>query len=155
MSIRYSAAMPEPTVALEHLADLVNADPALVRRGRFLSTSFLVEIGDVTWCVTVVEGRMARVERGPLTTPWTFAVRASVDAWRRFWQPIPEPGWNDIFALAKRGVARIDGDLHPLMANLAYVKDMLAKPRALAKREIEERPGSPGALRTLGGGGGP
>lgn len=29
MPMRYSAAMPEPTVALERLADLVNADPAL------------------------------------------------------------------------------------------------------------------------------
>ena len=31
---------------IERIADLVNADANLVRRGRFLSTTFLMEIGD-------------------------------------------------------------------------------------------------------------
>ena len=31
---------------IERLFELVNADAALVRRGRFLTTDFLVEVGD-------------------------------------------------------------------------------------------------------------
>ena len=112
------------------LADVVNADAALVRRGRFLSTTFLLEVGEVGYLVKVVEGSVANVERGPfLLRPWTFAVRASADAWARFWAPVPEPGYHDLFAMKKLGVARVEGDLVPLMANLRYVKDVVTAPR--------------------------
>jgi pimeloyl-ACP methyl ester carboxylesterase len=115
---------------LDRLAELVNADETLVRRGHFLSTTFLVEIGDVPWLVTVHDGRIDRVERGPFVLrSWTFAVRATAEAWERFWQPVPEPGWHDLCALVKQGVARIDGELQPLMANLRYVKEVLEAPR--------------------------
>ncbi|HEY7365236.1 MAG TPA: hypothetical protein VIE37_14120 [Methylomirabilota bacterium] len=115
---------------LERLAELVNSDEALVRRGRYLSTTFLVETGDTAWLVTVIEGRVARLERGPfLMRQWSFAVRAPADAWRRFWAPLPAPGYHDLFAMAKAGHARIEGDLLPLMANLRYVKGVLEAPR--------------------------
>ena len=61
--------------------------------------------------------------------PWRFAIRASEDAWARFWAPMPAPGYHDIFAMTKNGEARIDGDLQPLMANLRYIKDVIAAPR--------------------------
>ena len=115
---------------LERLPEWVNADPGLVRRGRYLSTTFLIEIGDVAWLVTVHEGRVARVERGPfLMREWAFAIRASAEAWRRYWEPVPAPGFHDLFALTKGGHARVEGDLQPLMANLRYVKDLLTLPR--------------------------
>ncbi|HET9490000.1 MAG TPA: hypothetical protein VFR64_09650 [Methylomirabilota bacterium] len=115
---------------LEGLAELVNGNEALVRRGRYLTTTFLVETGDTAWLVTVIEGRIARLERGPfLMRQWRFAVRASAEAWRRFWESVPAPGYHDLFAMAKLGQARIEGDLQPLMANLRYVKEVLAAPR--------------------------
>jgi pimeloyl-ACP methyl ester carboxylesterase len=128
---------------LARLAELVNGDEGLVRRGRFLSTTFLVEVGNVPWLVTVREGRIDRVERGPFVLrSWTFAVRATAEAWERFWEPVPEPGWHDLFALVKQGVARIEGDLHALMANLRYVKEVLEAPRRARA--------SAGAPRTAG-----
>jgi hypothetical protein len=42
---------------------------------------------------------------------------------------VPPPGWHDLFALSKKGVMVLEGDLQPLMANLQYVKDLLALPR--------------------------
>ena len=79
--------------------------------------------------VHVAEGRVTAVERGPfLMRSWSFAVRASSDAWARFWRPVPEPGYHDVFAMKKLGVARVEGDLWPLMAHLRYVKDVLAAP---------------------------
>lgn len=121
------------TRVFERLPEWVNADVALVRRGRYLSTTFLVEAGDTSWLVTVHEGRVARVERGPfLMREWAFAIRASAEAWRRFWEPVPAPGFHDLFALTKGGHARVEGDLRPLMANLRYVKDLLALPRGRA-----------------------
>jgi hypothetical protein len=117
----------------ERLSEWVNGDAALVRRGRYLSATFLVEVGDVAWLVTVHEGRVTRVERGPfLMRDWAFAVRAPAEAWRRFWEPVPAPGFHDLFAMTKGGHARVEGDLRPFMAHLRYVKDLLALPRGRA-----------------------
>jgi len=115
---------------LASLATLVNGDESLVRRGRFLCTTFLLEIGDVEYLVKVVEGRVASLERGPfLMRAWSFALRASADAWERFWESTPAPGYHDLFAMKKLGVARVEGELGLLMANLRYVKEVIATPR--------------------------
>ena len=118
---------------LERLPELVNGDAVLVRRGRFLSTRFLVGVGETEYLVDIREGRIERVERGPFVMPsWRFALRGSAEAWRTFWQAVPAPGHHDVFALSRRGLLAIEGDLHPLMANLLYLKDVLAAPRRLA-----------------------
>ncbi|HEV8615261.1 MAG TPA: hypothetical protein VGU22_07180 [Methylomirabilota bacterium] len=118
---------------LDGLPDLVNADASLVRRGRYCSVTFMVQIGDTAWLVTVHEGRITRLERGPfLMRAWSFAVRAPAPAWTKFWEPMPPPGFHDLFAMAKGGHATVEGDLVPLMANLRYVKDVLAAPRRKA-----------------------
>ena len=117
---------------IKKLPELVNADEVLVRRGRYLSVDFMIEVGERQYIVRVREGRIAGVDSGPFVMPsWTFAVRGSAEAWERFWQPVPAPGWNDIFALRKDGRMTLDGDLQPLMANLLYVKEVLAAPRKL------------------------
>ena len=119
---------------IERLVDLVNADAALVRRGRFLTTDFLVEVGDEPFQVAVARGRIVSVTRGAEPErPWRFAIRASAEAWREFWQPVPRAGYHDLFALTRFGRARIEGDLLPLMANLRYVKEVLEAPRRLAR----------------------
>jgi len=118
---------------LDGLPDLVNADASLVRRGRYCSLTFLVQVGDTAWLVTVHEGRITRVERGPfLMRAWSFAVRAPAEAWTKFWEPMPAAGYHDLFAMAKGGHATVEGDLVPLMAHLRYVKDVLAAPRRKA-----------------------
>lgn len=119
---------------IDRLPALVNGDEALVRRGRFLTCEFLVEVGDVAYHVSVEQGRIASVTPGPAPArPWRFAIRASAEAWREFWQPVPRPGYHDLFALTRFGHARIEGDLLPLMANLRYVKEVLETPRRLAR----------------------
>jgi hypothetical protein len=126
----HAAVHPEADRMLARLPDLVNADAGLVRRGQRLTTTFLLAVGDTEYLIHVAAGRLAAVERGPfLMRSWSFAVRAPHDAWRRFWEPHPEPGYHDLFAMKKLGVARVEGDLWPLMAHLRYVKDVLAAPR--------------------------
>ena len=117
---------------MTRLPDLVNQDPALVRRGRWLSNIFLVEAGTTQFLVHVDKGRLLNVEHGPFVMPsWSFAIRASESVWQRFWQPLPAPGDNDIFALRKTGEMSVEGNLQPFMANLIYIKQVLAIPRAL------------------------
>ena len=119
---------------IERIVDLVNADAALVRRGRFLTTDFLVEVGDEPFQVSVEAGRIVSVTRGAAPArPWRFAIRASAEAWREFWQPVPRAGYHDLFALTRFGHARIEGDLLPLMANLRYIKEVLETPRRLSR----------------------
>ena len=112
---------------VESLPQLVDADARLVHRGRWVTASFLLEVGDDAYLVDVERGRVARVRRGPFVMPaWRFALRAPADAWATFWSPEPPPGSHDLFALIKRRVLRVDGDLHPFMANLQWFKDVLA-----------------------------
>lgn len=120
----------EVAAAFERLPELVNGNKSLVRRGRFLATVFLIGAGEVPVYVTVDKGRIAEAARGPvLMRSWQFSIHAGADAWTRFWQPIPEPGYHDLLAMARFGHARIEGELQPLMANLRYVKEVLEAPR--------------------------
>lgn len=119
---------------IETLPIRVNGDAALVRRGRFVQTTFLLEVGSDAWLVTVDRGRIADVAKGPFVMPrWTFALRAPAEAWSKFWQANPEPGFHDLFALIKQRLLRAEGDLHPFMSNLFYFKGVLGSLRAGAE----------------------
>ena len=115
---------------LEHLKEKVNCDASLTRRGRFLTTTFLIEIGTAQWLVSIVEGRVASVTQGPFVMPsWSFALRASQEEWQKFWSADPRPGSNDLMALIKRRVLKAEGNLQVFMANLRYFKESLEKLR--------------------------
>ena len=118
---------------IERVADLVNADPAIVRWGRHLNDSFMVEVGAQQYLLTVREGRVESVVKGPFVQrTWRFAIRAKADCWDKFWQKVPAPGWHDLFALLRRGDVAFEGDQRVLMAYLLYLKLVLASPRKLA-----------------------
>jgi hypothetical protein len=115
----------------EALPSLVAADTELVRRGRFLDCDFVIGIGALELLVAVRAGKVESVTRGPLLLKtWVFAVRADAATWEAFLAAVPKAGWHDILALNKVGRAKIEGTLQPFMANLQYVKDVLAAPRA-------------------------
>ena len=78
---------------LERVAELVNGDPAIVRWGRHMNESFMVEVGDVQYLVTVREGRVESVAKGPFVMrSWRFAIRARRECWEKFWARVPAPG---------------------------------------------------------------
>ena len=115
---------------IESLARVVNDDPAIVRWGRGLNETFMVEVGDTQFLVTVREGKIEKVEKGPFVQrTWRFAIRAKREAWEKFWQKLPAPGWHDLFGLLRRGDVAFEGDQRVLMAYLQYVKLVLAAPR--------------------------
>ena len=118
---------------LEGLAEIVNGDEALVRRGRYFTDTFMLEVGETEVLIEIRQGRVERVETGPFVMrSWTFAIRASEEVWRRFWEELPELGYHDIFALLRKGRVALDGELQPMMANLLYVKAVIAAPRKMA-----------------------
>lgn len=114
---------------MENLARFVNHNPAIVRWGRHMNETFMVEVGDTQFLLTVRDGRL-EVEKGPFTQrTWRFAIRASRECWEKFWQKTPAPGWHDLFGLLRRGDVAFEGDQRVLMAYLLYVKLVLAAPR--------------------------
>lgn len=116
----------------ERLPALVEANADLVKRGRFLSTDFALVIGATPLLVRVAAGRVTSVARGPfLLRPWTFSITAAPETWLKLLKPVPDPGTHDLMALSKVGLARIEGNLQPFMANLQVIKDIVTAPRAL------------------------
>jgi hypothetical protein len=115
---------------IEALKERVNDDPALVRRGRYLTTTFLLEVGDHPWLISIFEGRVVSVNGGPFVMPSSsFALRAPRAEWEKFWSGRPPPGSNDLMALIRRRTLRVEGDLQVFMSHLRYFKEALAKLR--------------------------
>jgi hypothetical protein len=115
----------------DELAKLANADAWLVHRARHLGVTFLLGSGEDSYLVRIHRGRVEAVDKSPFVTPrWTFALRASPQAWATFWQPVPPPGCHDLIAMIKTGALELAGDPHSFFANLRYFKELLALPRA-------------------------
>jgi len=120
---------------IEALQERVNADAGLVRRGRTLTTKFLLEVGETAFLISIFEGRIAAVTRGPFVMPSSsFALRAPAAEWEKFWSERPPPGSNDLMALIRRRVLKAEGDLQIFMAHLRYFKEALAKLRPVRGR---------------------
>ena len=121
---------------LERLAEIVNGNEGLVRRGRYFSDTFMLEVGETQYLIEVLQGRIESVELGPFVMrSWTFALRATEDVWQSFWETLPKPGYHDIFALLRLNRIVLDGELQPMMANLLYVKEVIAAPRKMKVME--------------------
>ena len=119
---------------VEKLAELVNGNPSVVFLGRLVTTEVQILVGKDEYRIKIEEGRIAGVEEGPfLMRPCSITVRASAEAWGKFWQLYPPPGYQDIFAMTKKGEAEVSGDFRLLMQNLRYFKELLEAPRKLAK----------------------
>lgn len=118
---------------IERVAELANANPRLVHRGRFIDTTFMLGIGEESWLIRILDGRVAEVKKGPFVMArWTFALRASAEDWGQFWSLAPPPGFHDLFALIRFKRLKVEGDMHPFMSNLFYFKDLLGSLRRSA-----------------------
>ena len=115
---------------IEKLAELVNADPGLVRRGRWMNAVMMLGVGDQNWLITIREGRIASCTPQTLRiSAYDFAITGDEAAWRKFWQKTPPPMHHDLHALLRIKAIRLDGDIDMLLANMLYLKIMLEKLR--------------------------
>lgn len=114
-------------VLLPAVVEAANADPALRRWGRLLDADVLLDTGTAQARIAVRDGRVAAVAEGPGVMPsWTLAFRAQAEAWARFMEPEPPPGFHDVMALVKRGALRIEGDLRPFMRHIFWFKGLFS-----------------------------
>lgn len=109
----------------------LEATPHLLRLGRLFSETVLIELDGNEYYLSFEKGRIVSVVEGPSRkTPWCFALRTDAEAMQKFWQPIPEAGFHDIFGLVKIGRGQVDGDILSLVKNLRFFKEVLTLARA-------------------------
>jgi hypothetical protein len=114
-------------LALDRLRQLSAGDPHLARFGRDLACAILVGDGDDDWLIEIDKGEVTRVVKGPLIMPRTdITLRASADAWAKHLQPVPPPGFHDLFAMRRFRHLKIEGDTKLLASYLFYVKRLFA-----------------------------
>lgn len=117
---------------LTQIIESVNSDESLVRRGRYVNLTFQLGIDNDDYLVTVENGRLVSIQPRTLSTETgVFSVRAQLQHWHKFWQPLPPRDYQDLFSMLPKQYAQIDGDVLPLMQNLQYFKDLLACGREL------------------------
>jgi hypothetical protein len=115
---------------LNNMQQRVNDDSALVHRGRFVTLTFTLGIGETDYLIDIAAGKITHIRQRHLPTDsGVFAIRASSDSWHRHWQPVPPRDYHDIFAMLAKDNISIDGHLTPLMQNLQYFKDVIASIR--------------------------
>lgn len=123
-------AMPAQGAQGAQLAHRFRSRALSFSRPRQVNMDLLLRFGDAPLLVRIRDGHVAAVDAPTAPLPsCDVSLRASVNAWSRFWQAVPDAGWHDIFALSKRGELAIEGNLQPLMAHLQFVKDLLATGR--------------------------
>ncbi len=111
---------------IEKLQELVNANPALVRRGRWTNADMLLGIGDENWIVAIRGGRIDSIGREQwAVSGWDFAIKGTKEGWQKFWSEMPPPMHHDISALVRAGKVRLEGNVDMIMANFLYLKLVL------------------------------
>lgn len=117
-----------PTLCqLEQMKTKLASSAYLQRLGWLFNETVLLGIDQDDFFLKFEQGNLVNIEVGPsLKTSWRFAFRTDADALEKFWQPIPKPGFHDIFGLVKIGRGRIDGDILCLVKNLRFFKEFMA-----------------------------
>jgi len=120
------------TLPLDALAQRAKGDALLARFGRDLDLALIVGDGDLDWLIEIERGVVARVTRGPLIMPRSdLRLRAASETWARFLEPVPPPGYHDLFAMRRYRRIQIEGDIRLMSAYLFYIKRLfeLLRPR--------------------------
>jgi len=109
-------------------------DPLYRRISGHFGARILFQEGDRAAIVRLESGRIAEAQAPPpLTAPWDFALRGDAAAWDDFLAPVPRPGCQSIFALAKAGRMRAEGNWLVLIQNLWALTRFLELMRAHAE----------------------
>ncbi|MDX1375849.1 MAG: hypothetical protein R3357_09825 [Burkholderiales bacterium] len=115
------------TLPLETLKARAEGDALLARFGRDLDLALIVGDGELDWLVEIERGAVVRVTKGPLVMPRSdLRLRAAGETWARFLEPVPPPGYHDLFAMRRYRRIQIEGDIRLMSAYLFYIKRLFA-----------------------------
>ena len=88
---------------MEGIGQLVNRNPAIVRWGRGMNETFMVEVGDTRFLLTVRDGRLDKVEKARSRCARGASRYAQAANRGKVLAKDPAPGWHDLFAPPRRG----------------------------------------------------
>lgn len=112
---------------LDTLKARAAGDALLARFGRDLDCALLIGDGNLDWLIEIERGAVARVTQGPLIMPKTdLRLRAASETWSHFLEPVPPPGYHDLFAMRRYRRIQIEGDIRLMSAYLFYIKRLFA-----------------------------
>ena len=115
---------------IEQLQARVNANRPLIRRGRWVTLTFLFGADDEDYLISIQNGAIAAISKKTLSTEvGVFSIRAARVTWLEHWQRYPKRDYHDIWSMLPKDLARLDGDILPLIQNLQYFKDVIASLR--------------------------
>jgi hypothetical protein len=115
----------------EALRPVLAADPLYTRVSGHLTSTLLFAAGERAALVRLEGGRIAAVQAPPpLMAAYDFAIRGDDAAWDDLLALVPPPHCQSVFALAKAGRMRLEGNWLVLMQNLWAVTCLVACLRA-------------------------
>jgi len=110
----------------ERFREVVNADPEFKIAARYMIKDALLEVGNTKCIVKVRDGIVTQIKsEDAFADPWNFAIRASVDAWEKFLQPVPPRFYDGLFGGMVRGNFRLEGDTISAFSHFWAVTRML------------------------------
>ena len=122
---------------MENFQETVNSDQELDVIGKYCNIDFLLQIGSKEYIVQIRNGKMTNFfEKTPLDG-WSFAIRGSLDSWKKFTQPTPPPMFHELFAAVFQGNMRLEGNIKELMANLRFIIRFLDVTREVKTTAVE------------------
>jgi len=93
------------------IVDVLNSDPEFKIAARYMTKDVCIEVGKTKCIVKFRDGVVTEIKfEDAFAERWDFAVRASVDAWEKFLQPIPPRFYDGLFGGMIRGNFQIEGD---------------------------------------------
>lgn len=111
-----------------NVIEVLQRNPALLRKARLLQLIFDLFVGAQCYRVTIGQGTVSLAAH-PASEPdgWAaFVIRASQPVWEAFASPERKPQFHDLIALVESEHATVSGDLLPFFRNLFVVKGVLA-----------------------------
>ena len=99
--------------------DLTNSDETIAAMAKYYSCSFMFDMEKAKIIIDMHDGKVKNINTnpGPLDA-YDFALRASVNTWKEFSQPMPKPMYHGIWSASFRKDLKIEGNHLILMKNL-------------------------------------
>ncbi len=115
----------------EGLGRALGSDALYARVSGHFSARIVFANGDRAALVCLDGGRIVQVQvPPPLMTSWDFAIRGDAAAWDDLLAAVPPPRCQSVFALAKAGRMRVEGNWMVVMQNLWALTRLLELMRA-------------------------
>ncbi len=112
---------------LELYKKAVVEDPEFRCVGKYFTADYVLDFGGKEFLFKVRNGEIVEIIESPtMDDPWQFAIRWQMEGWEKFIQPVPPPGYNDLFAGMYLSGCILHGDTEAFVGNLKALFRILA-----------------------------